>query len=172
MCRTGSRLMVMKPRAWALSSTTLIMGGLGGRMHLEYPIAAPRSDPFDLVPKAREPYGQWVAPERALNHEDGGAAGFEPANPVEQELVKSGLAQTHRGIGIHAYETHVLGDGIGMYGHDVGRAGTLGVARAELECAPVHVDRPYASIGLAQGQRDSDRSIAAHDIDEVGGTRG
>ena len=60
-----------------------------------------------------------------------------------------------------------LGDRVGFGGDDVAGAGSLGVARAEIERAAVDVHRPDPRVRVAQRQRDGDRAVAAADVDQL-----
>ena len=62
-------MMVMKPTGPGLTGTALMMRGSGGRMHLEDAIAALRPDPFDAMTEARQPRGQRIGAEMALDDE-------------------------------------------------------------------------------------------------------
>src|SRR5580700_2398477 len=154
--RTGSMLIVMKPSGPGLSGTTAIMRAPGGRMHLEDAVSTSRSDPLHTEPEARQPAGQRVGAEVALDDEGGRRARFEPGDPALQQVVQPGLAEADRRVRIHASELQGFRHGIGLRDHDVGRAGSLGVAGAEVEGPMVHIDRPDAGVGLAERHGDCD----------------
>ena len=59
------------------------------------------------------------------------------------------------------------GTASGSAGTTFAGAGSLGIARAEVERPAVHVDRPDPGFGVAQRQRDRDRAVAAPDVDDL-----
>src|SRR5580704_3549177 len=168
--RTGSTLMVMKPTWPGLTGTALMMRSCGGRMHLEDPIAAFRSDPFDAMAEPRQPRGHRVGTEMALNHQMRGCARFQPPDPDEEQLVERLLAEPDRRVGVDGGELDAAGDGVRFGGDDVACARTLCVARTQVEGAAVDVNRPDPGVRVAQCHGDGDCAVSTADVDHL--TRG
>ena len=82
------------------------------------------------------------------------------------------LAQPHRRVGVHAGNADAVRNRVGLDGHDVRRAGSYGIAGAEIEGAAIHVDGPDGGIGAAECQRDGDRTVPAPHVHEVAGRWG
>src|ERR1700721_1376370 len=101
-CRSGSTLMVMKPTGPGLAGTAAIMRAAGGGMHLEHPIAALRPYPVDAVSVGRQPCGERVGPEVALDNKRRDRVGFQPCDPGEQQLMQRRLPQPPRRGGVRA----------------------------------------------------------------------
>src|SRR5580704_11337804 len=131
--RTGSTLMVMKPTGPALTGTAAIMRTCRGRAHLEHAIAALGPDPFDAMTKARQPCGQGVGAEMALDHERCHSLGLEPFNPGEEQLVEGRLAQPYRRVRVHRRKPDAIGDRVRLDGDDVACSCAIGVARTQVE---------------------------------------
>src|SRR5207253_11355583 len=77
---------------------------LRARLHLEDPEALLRLQSRHLEALLRQPLGERVRAEAALDDQVGGAAGRQAGKPFEQEGMQRALAYAHRRVGVDRIE--------------------------------------------------------------------
>ncbi len=111
-----------------------------------------------------------------MHHEVGGAPRSQPLEGGGEQEVERLLADAHRRVGPHGVEgdprVEATERGIGLDGMcgDVVEPAGGGVACAQLHGSGVRVERPHPCPGGAQGERHGERTPAAAQIGERGGT--
>src|SRR4029077_5629857 len=115
--RTGSMLIVIKPRGRALAGPAVTLAASRDRVPLEDAIAALGADTFDAMAQAPQPRRQRVGAEMALDHKRCRGLRLEALDPREQQLVERRLAQPDRRVGVRARKANAVGNGFGIGGN-------------------------------------------------------
>ncbi len=90
---------------------------------------------------------------------------LKPGEPLEEELMKLGLANPDRRIGPDPVKPEIIWKVLGGSNLNIGQAIVLGVVDTELAGPLIDLDPPDCGLGVALSQGTSDWTIAGTDIE-------
>src|SRR5215469_2174423 len=127
-----------QPRLRRLTSVMPSCRGVIGAVavssaHFQYPVAGARGDSIRLPARLSQPALERVRAKVALDHQMGGGAGREAAQPRRQQLMKRRLSDPDRRVGPdQLIAGRQISAGVSQTAPDVAEPGFGGVALAQL----------------------------------------